>query len=515
MDQSSSTTRGILTLYPDLIECITSILPDADRHNLGRTFLSPDIHNIAAFRALANDSIRRKEVTTIVYDDARLYRPSIDDHYHGVPAVPPEDTHDLDIGDETGVPSWYRKGYRTSLRFIKVYGHSQQQRFEVAQRFLNPLSPRESYEIYQNLGAQQDHVIATGLDIVTLREGLDKFPNLRRVILTPAAHGTPPIPRGWPIADIHTDQPVFHAWDNSSRTKWRGFCVVTQEIADWINCRVFDTDIMGYNQDYHNLRTIVQQPGFKRLELALYSTEQNEARWVSFLGRAGIDAGKGEGNLFELLSAAKDLEHFSLSTNLNTTSLQHLENLGGSSTSDEHFAPLFKFLPYTEWSNLRHFGLSRFLVNVIDLTATLSSLPKTVRSIELSFLMFTTSTLGSDQLLLSTGYSDVLSFMRKRQDLLPLEERCKITICVDAKQPPEEIDVSREAYSYVYEGGPNPFTYSTVLDGIGVLKNALDPDYARPNVGHTWNTWRNLRTGLGTTKRLVLSLLPFSLPTMG
>ncbi|CAJ0552948.1 Ff.00g010260.m01.CDS01 [Fusarium sp. VM40] len=207
MDQSSSPsiTRGILTLYPDLIEYITSILPDADRHNLGRTcrylslliphqtcaVLSPDIHNIAAFRNLANDSIRRKEVTTIVYDDARLYRPSTDDHYHGVPAVPPEDTHDLDIGDETGVPSWYRKGYRISLRFIKAYGHSQQQRFEVAQRFLNPLSPRESYEIYQNLGAQQDHVIATGLDIVTLREGLDKFPNLRRVILTPAAHGTP------------------------------------------------------------------------------------------------------------------------------------------------------------------------------------------------------------------------------------------------------------------------------------------------------------------------------------
>lgn len=312
---------------------------------------------------------------------------------------------------------------------------------------------------------------------------------------------------------------------------------MTQEIADWcaknenacipefiidckqlrtgINCRIFDNDIMGYNQDYRNLRTIVQQPGFKRLELALYATEQNEARWVSFLGRAGIDAGKGEGNLFELLSAAKDLEHFSLSTNLNPTSLQHLEHLGESGTSDEHFAPLFKFLPYTEWSNLRHFGLSRFLVNVIDLTVTLSSLPKTVRSIELSFLMFTTSTRGSDQLLLSTGYSDVLSFMKKRQDLLQIEERCKITIRVDAKQPPEEIDVSREAYSYVYEGGPNPFTYSTVLGGIGVLKNALDPDYARPNVGHTWNTWRNLRTGLGTIKRLVLSLLPFSLPTLG
>ncbi|KAH7257539.1 hypothetical protein BKA59DRAFT_522836 [Fusarium tricinctum] len=553
MDQSSSstTTRGILTLYPDLIECIAGILPDADRHNLGRTcqyfslliphqtcaVLSPNIHNIAAFRALANDSIRRKEVTTIVYDDARLYRPSIDDHYHGGPAVLPEDTHDLNIGNETGVPSWYRKGYRTSLRFIKTYGHSQQQRFEVAQRFLNPLSPRESYDIYQNLGAQQDHVIATGLDIVTLRQGLDKFPNLRRVILTPAAHGTPPIPRGWPIADIHTDQPVFHAWDNSSRTKWRGFCVVTQEIADWreknenacipefiidckqlrtgINCRVFDTDIMGYNQDYRNLRTIVQQPGFKRLELVLYATEQNEAQWVSFLGRAGTDAGKGEGNLFELLSAAKDLEHFSLSTNLNPTSLQHLGNLGESGTSDEHFAPLFKFLPYTEWSNLRHFGLSRFLVNVIDLTVTLSILPKTVRSIELSFLMFTTSTRGSDQMLLSTGYSDVLQFMKERQDLLHLEERCKITIRVDAQQPPEEIDVSREACSYVYEGGPNPFAYSTVLEGIGVLKNALDPDYARPNVSHAWNTWRNLRTGLGTIKRWVLSLLPFSLPTLG
>ncbi|SPJ92407.1 uncharacterized protein FTOL_13693 [Fusarium torulosum] len=153
--------------------------------------LSPNPSNITAFKTLANNSIRRREITTIIYDDARLYRPSIDDHYHGEPAVVPEDTNDPDIGDETGVPSWYRRGYRTSSRFIKAYGHSEQQRFEVAQRFLNPLSPKESYETYRNLGAQQDQVIATGLDILALRQGLAKFPNLRRVILTPAVHGTP------------------------------------------------------------------------------------------------------------------------------------------------------------------------------------------------------------------------------------------------------------------------------------------------------------------------------------
>lgn len=293
------------------------------------------------------------------------------------------------------------------------------------------------------------------------------------------------------------------------------FIIDCKRLRTGINCRIFDSDGQTNNPEYCNLRTIVQQPGFKRLELALYVTEQNEAGWVSFLGPAGIDAEMGENSLFRLLSAAKDLEHFSLSTNLNPTSLQHLEHLGESGTSDEHYAPLYKFLPYNEWSNLRHFGLSRFLINVVDLTVTLSNLPKTVRSIELSFLMFTTSTCGSDQILVSTGYSDVLSFMKDRRNLLPLEERCRIIIRVDAQQPPEEIDVSREAYSYVYEHGPNPFAYSTVLEGMGILKNALDPDYERPNVSHAWISWRNLRTGLGTIKRWVLSFLPFSLPTLG
>jgi hypothetical protein len=202
---SSSTGRGILTLYPDLIECIAEILPKADRHNLGRTcqylsiliphqtcaVLSPNPQNTAAFIALANNPIRRREITTIIYDDARLYMTTIGDLYHGEPAVIPEDTNDSEIGDETGVPFWYRRGYRTSLRFIKAYGHSRKQRFEVAQRFLNPLSPRESHEIYEDLAAQQDHIIMTGLDILALRQGLAKFPNLRRVILTPAVHGTP------------------------------------------------------------------------------------------------------------------------------------------------------------------------------------------------------------------------------------------------------------------------------------------------------------------------------------
>ena len=45
--------------------------------------------------------------------------------------------------------------------------------------------------------------------------------------------------------------------------------------------------------------------------------------------------------------------------------------------------------PPDKWQNLRHFGLSGILVEVDEPISVLASLPKTVRSVELSMLEFT------------------------------------------------------------------------------------------------------------------------------
>ena len=50
--------------------------------------------------------------------------------------------------------------------------------------------------------------------------------------------------------------------------------------------------------------------------------------------------------------------------------------------------PLHTIFPIEQWSKLRHFGLSGFLVDQDDLVSLLSQLPATLRSVELSFLEF-------------------------------------------------------------------------------------------------------------------------------
>lgn len=532
MTSSTQTTLGetpFLRLPLELFELIWSGLPNRDIKNLrltcthlcrvaqlrlSRLFLSPNPRNVDVFRAVADHDEFRKNIFEIVYDDARLassYETPDDEFY--------DSDGEIVIGDVKGVPSWFRRIYRENSTAIKEYGCHYVKRphhLEVQERSKVLLSPAESYKLHQKLVQEQDRVIATNSDADALRYGLPRFPNLRRITLTPVAHGIParpfyqtpmirsfprlvyPIPRGWPVAEEQCNYPFAEGWDGEEKRKWRGFCLITHAVAQYqrenptagitefiidsnqlltgINCRVFDD---RENNEYKDLVTIFARPGFSRIDLSLHVGGQDEENWHSFRS----------GKLHHALSTARDLQHVSLSTDIAVPDDLWTASSGG----EEHHLPLSTIFPIDIWSNLRHFCLSRFLVKQKDLMHHLHALPPTLRSVELSFLFFLPQ---------NGHYESLLEDMR---DHLDWRERAtavrpKIMICVDDICITQGLayNLNREVEAFVYGGGQNPFSEDIIFLGTGTTVNAFDPESDRPNVSPTqlmelgileWTDW--------------------------
>ncbi|KAM5519182.1 hypothetical protein FOXYSP1_09967 [Fusarium oxysporum f. sp. phaseoli] len=145
-------------------------IKDVTHLRLNRLFLSPNFRDI--------------EVTEIIYDDARF------DPAHEMEWPSWYDQED-DIGEVTGVPEWYRHVYRQNRGMIRRYKphHSQ-----VKEAFEHLLSPAEAFKHFKKLWQEQQETIATKGDADALRYGLLCFPNLRRMVVSPAAHGKPGLP---------------------------------------------------------------------------------------------------------------------------------------------------------------------------------------------------------------------------------------------------------------------------------------------------------------------------------
>lgn len=164
------------------------------------------------------------------------------------------------------------------------------------------------WQHYQNLLQQQEDVLFMGPNVDALIYGLKRFPALRRMTITPAAHGwifaplyeTPmiralpkgfnyPIPRGWPTGDGET-RPEIYAWGSSSeaeKNKWRGFRVVMRVLAQHeedhhimelridvnglytdLHCRIFDQPCEEYDNNISGYVLIlslnhISEPGRK------------------------------------------------------------------------------------------------------------------------------------------------------------------------------------------------------------------------------------------------------------
>jgi hypothetical protein len=123
--------------------------------------------------------------------------------------------------------------------------------------------------------------------------------------------------------------------------------------------------------------------------------------------------------------------------------------------------------PFDIWKNLQHFGLSGFLVRVDDLLSVLAALPKTLRSVELSFLYFTGE---------KGGYYHLLEAMHDTLDWRDriVDERPVVTIHVPAYTGYDYWCMDAAVSKFLYHQGPNPFDSALSNEGvkrIGFLYN--------------------------------------------
>ncbi|KAF5529276.1 hypothetical protein FMEXI_14250 [Fusarium mexicanum] len=483
-------------------------IKDSTHLRLNRLFLSPNLRDIEVFRAVADHETFRLQVTEIIYDDARF------DAAHEM-EWPSWYDEERDIGEVTGVPEWYRHVYRQNRGMNRWYKphHSQ-----VKEAFEHPLSPAEAFNHFKRLWQEQQEPIATNRDVDALKYGLLRFPNLRRMVVSPAAHGKPglpwyltptirslprgllyPIERGWPLAKTHSNFPEARDWNRSEKDKWRGYCLVsrivaqhlrenpesrladlaidTNQLRTGISCRIFDD---AENSEIKDLKTILSHPGFASLDLSLHCGNQCSMNWCSFRSN----------HLRSTLAMARDIQHFSLLTNV-----VYVDDFYDSDDSDgeevDHFVPLQSIFPVNDWHQLQHFGLCRFIVKKDNVMKFLGALPPTVESVELSFFIFMPD---------SGDYHSLVHVMREKLGWRErdAENQPKIVVRVDVRvariHGAVMMDVSQEVTSFMYQDGENPFEedegcvedpyicQSDTLEGNGRLLDAFEPGFEEPNV---------------------------------
>ncbi|KUL84067.1 hypothetical protein ZTR_07439 [Talaromyces verruculosus] len=412
----------LICLPAELVGLIVSFLPNRDIKNLrltcptlgqmaqlrlGRVFLSANPLNIEVFRAIADHEEFRHNIVEIIWDDARLIEHA------------PERRLDLLDGEDwaqwgddpnsyEGIPWWFEESYEENIKFRGAWKRIQE---------TDP-SIHDSWEFYQQILQQQKSVLDSDDDIKAFRYGLERFPRLRRVKITPIAHGvldvplyeTPmirsflpkfnyPIPYTWPPYESNSQSSFqIQPWNQEEKMKWRGFCLITNELSKMPNhtvsefvvdthtlhmtglsCRIFDQPC----EEYTNLVSLFQRPGFSRIDLTLLADGQfsRDQRWSSF--RSGLLKSA-------LTVASSDLKHFNLQINVNYEKARHFNWPPDHPFDPEDFVPLKTILPTVseKWKKLQHFGLSGLLVRGDELLGVLADLPTSIRSVELSHLEF-------------------------------------------------------------------------------------------------------------------------------
>ncbi|KAL7909516.1 hypothetical protein GGI35DRAFT_450127 [Trichoderma velutinum] len=359
------------------------------------------------------------------------------------------------------------------------------------------MSYQASWAYYQDLVHQQDEVIANGADKEAFLYGLRRFPSLRSVTVTPAAHGmlfsplykTPmirafpfgfnyPLPRGWP-ARREPEPPLYaapwvdeerEAWAGQARVNWRGFLLVAHALAQerqqhnvsefliesnqlqtGISCRLFEQPCEAYTY----MVSILELPGLRRFHLSLNVEGQSSYNWQAF--RSGL--------LKDALSKAVDLEHFALATDMD------MEN------PDEEEPPsLEDIIPINCWPKLQHLKLWNLHIEQSELLSFLAQIPQTLQSIELSFLFYDGS-----------RYFDLLQDIRDTLGWQERQIRPSVKIAVPRRgyyRDGQTVELDKEIDEFLYKGGMNPFTgrptRSGVPRGVGMIRDAFLADFEQP-----------------------------------
>ncbi|EHK16741.1 uncharacterized protein TRIVIDRAFT_184111 [Trichoderma virens Gv29-8] len=522
-----SQSPSLLTALPqELLSYIVGQLENSDIKNLRlsckqlanasalrikRVFLSANPLNVKVFRAIADHEVFRHGVTEIIYDDAWLPRSAFDAEAVRRPEMlmtnPPAP---LDLWDsqyyrrtEGSDEEWFQSARRDNLREIGIHKNHVKGRWGSLARAKEAeceMSYQASWAYYQNLVRQQDEVIACGADIEAFIYGLRRFPSLRTITVTPAAHGmlfcplykTPmirafpfgfnyPLPRGWP-ARYESDDPLQavpwvnehdEAWAAQIRDNWRGFLLVAHAVAQerqhhrvseflidsnqlhtGIGSRLFEQPCEAYT----DIASILELPGLRRFHLSLNVEGQHFFHWKAF--RSGL--------MRDALAKAVDLEQFALETDLD------LEEI------DEEEPPsLDDFIPIECWPKLQHLKLWNLHVRKSDLLSFLAKLPQTLQSIELSALCF---------FYYEGGYVDLLQDMH---DILGWRERKiqpRVKMAIphkDSYRDGQTIHVDKEIDEFLYGDGDNPFAREShdgevPPRGAGVLRDAFVEELELP-----------------------------------
>ncbi|KAJ5936331.1 hypothetical protein N7454_005629 [Penicillium verhagenii] len=468
---------------------------------LTRVFLSADPTNIRVFRAIADHEQYRERITEIIYDDARLAFWELGTRS----GFDRQKLEEIDAMSTKGCPNWFAEACHQNIAHLALRkGQDVDLPHHIARA--NQVNAQLTLEIcwqyYQNLVQQQDEVLLSKQHVEAFLYGLTRFPCLRRVTITPAAHGwvfaplyeTPmirafpyglnyPIPRGWPAGGDTTS--LWEDQDERYKEPWHGFRMVTRVLAQeashhvtellidvnglpmGLNCSIFYTEC----EEYNNLVTILSRPGFRRLDLSLSvgGQEDRHYNWIAFRTRF----------LSEMLSEAEELEHFSLFTTLGMDSSHRLgSEVPGGGGSMAHFIPLQKVFPVCDWDNLRQFQLSRFMVIQSDLMGVLTAISATIQTVSLNFLIFLDD--GGSYYSLLHEIRDTLRWHEREPAFRP-----NLIIGVDMDPPyiGKGIWIEKELHEFLYGGGRNPFfaDYPNRIEaGMGMERDTFEVAHERP-----------------------------------
>jgi hypothetical protein len=474
---------------------------------INRVFISANPRNIEVARAIADHEIYRRGIVEIIWDDSLLV--TLEDNEGRFRESSSDDSDTLGNNDD-GPPRWFKRELKDNLDHIlkqRMRRDDPNLPMHIAnsRRAAALISTEEAWSYYRILIQQQKEILSSGeADVSTLRYALERFPSLKRITITPAAHGvlfhplyqTPmirsfprelnyPIPYGWLGMMMHVNYPRAPppgAPADTTMDPWRGFRAVTRVLADvrdhritelvldtgslvcGVSCRIFE----GPCREYEDLVSLLRRPGFRRVDLALIVGGEAYEDWPSFRS----------GNLSQMLASAESLEHVALSTTVECDPAADSEQ--GGNGHMRNLIPVKSIFPVNKWPRLRHLKLSQFLVKQADVVDLLVALPETLRSVELSFLLFLDG---------GGNYRDMLDEMRERLGSWREREksaRPRVVIGIEWRQhmvwTARAIWVEREVGEFLYGAGENPFRENRIRYGFGVVRDVFQPEYERPYV---------------------------------
>ena len=135
---------------------------------------------------------------------------------------------------------------------------------------------------------------------------------------------------------------------------------------------------------------------------------------------------------------------------------------------------LKSIFPFEQWSKLRHFAPSRFIVTQSDLTSCLAGLPESLQSVELSFLVFVDN---------GNRWHRFVREMRKqiREKRLWPDLRPNVTIRYHRgiRFPGRALWFGKEIEDFSFEDGVNPFLFppeKPLSVRYGIQEDAIDPE---------------------------------------